>query len=139
MEGGFYRLGQTEGFCAVECELRPCSRAEKARIRALRPLSSQYLIRNLGAGPWPGTDSDTLSRHSHFCSLSHTLSPTQGGQTEGRGHSLKSSTAGKCNNFTLVFMPCGSIKKVKEKGWGIGRGQQGGLILHCLWAMIPGC
>lgn len=47
----FYSVRRTAGFYAVECELRPCSRAEKARIRAPQPLSSQHLIRNVGAGP----------------------------------------------------------------------------------------
>lgn len=106
-EGGFSNVRQTEGFCLVECELRPRSRAEKARIRPPQSLSSQYLIRNLGAGPWPGTDPHTLSRHS--VSLSLTRSPTQGGQTEGRGHSLKGSTGGKFSHFTSVFVPCSSI------------------------------
>ena len=83
---------KSEGFCAVECELRPCSRAEEARIRAPQPLSSQYLIRNLGAGPGLA-QTRTLSVDAHS-SPSHTLS-NQGGQTEGPDHSLKGSTRGK--------------------------------------------
>lgn len=75
----------------VEWELRPAAELKKPES-GLLSLSPQYLIRNLGAGPWPGTHTDTLSRHSHSCSFSHTLSSAQGGETEGHGHSLKGST-----------------------------------------------
>lgn len=80
-------LGAGGQDCAVGCELRPCSRAEKARILAPQPLSSQYLIRNLGAGPWPGTDPDSLSAHAHSFALTHTSFNPRSPQAEGRGHS----------------------------------------------------
>lgn len=48
---------------------------EKARIWALN-LSSRHLIRNLGAGPWPGRGVHTLSRHT-LTPLLLTRSPTE--------------------------------------------------------------